>query len=53
MFTIMYDIGCRVGELLDIKLRDLFLDTDAPHVRIRGKGDKSRNHGRSQIPQSC
>ena len=42
MFTIMYDIGCRVGELLDIKLRDLFLDTDAPHVRIRGKGDKSR-----------
>ena len=42
MFTIMYDIGCRVGELLDIKLRDLFLDTDSPHVRIRGKGDKSR-----------
>ena len=42
MFTVMYDTGCRVGELLDVKLKDLALDTDSPHVRIKGKGDKSR-----------
>jgi len=38
----MYDTGCRVGEELNIKVKDLYLDVKTPYVTINGKGDKKR-----------
>lgn len=42
MFTFMYDTGCRVGEELNIKIKDLYLDVERPYVIVSGKGDKKR-----------
>ena len=42
LFTFMYDTGCRVGEELNIKVKDLYLDVKTPYVTINGKGDKKR-----------
>jgi len=42
MFTLMYDTGCRVGEELNIKIKDLYLDVERPYVIVSGKGDKRR-----------
>jgi len=42
LFTFMYDTGCRIGEELNIKLKDLYLDVKAPHVTVNGKGSKKR-----------
>ena len=42
LFTFMYDTGCRVGEVLNIRLRDLQLDVKEPYVIVTGKGDKLR-----------
>ncbi len=41
-FTVMYDTGARVSEILSIKIRDLKLDDKTPHVIITGKGGKPR-----------
>lgn len=41
-FTVMYDTGARVSEILNIKLWDLKLDDKIPHVIITGKGGKLR-----------
>ena len=42
LFTLMYDTGCRIGEELNIKVKDLYLDVNNPYVIINGKGDKKR-----------
>ena len=39
--TLLYDSGCRVQELCDITIADVFLGTN-PTVRLHGKGDKYR-----------
>lgn len=42
LFTVMYDTGARVSEVVGIKVSDLFLDVDTPYVVINGKGCKLR-----------
>jgi len=42
LFTLMYDTGCRIGEELNIKVKDLYLDVKTPYVIVDGKGDKKR-----------
>ena len=42
LFTFMYDTGCRIGEELSIKIKDLYIDVATPYVIVRGKGDKKR-----------
>jgi site-specific recombinase XerD len=39
---LMYDTAARCGELLNLKLRDLRLDSASPVVYLHGKGDKTR-----------
>jgi site-specific recombinase XerD len=39
--TLLYDSGCRVQELCDITIADVFLGNN-PTVRLHGKGDKYR-----------
>jgi site-specific recombinase XerD len=42
LFTFMYDTGCRIGEELNIKIKDLYLDVKNPYVAVNGKGNKMR-----------
>ena len=42
LFTFMYDTGCRVGEVLNLKVKDLKLDEKSPYVIVNGKGSKLR-----------
>ena len=42
LFTFMYDTGCRIGEELNIKMKDLYLDVTTPYVIVNGKGNKKR-----------
>jgi len=42
LFTFMYDTGCRIGEELNIKVKDLYLDVKTPYVIVNGKGNKKR-----------
>jgi len=42
LFTFMYDTGCRIGEELNIKVKDLYLDVKNPYVTVHGKGSKMR-----------
>lgn len=42
-FTIMYDTGARVSEILNIRIRDLRIDNKIPYVIITGKGSKPRS----------
>jgi len=39
---LMYDTAARCGELLNLRLRDLRLDSASPVVYLHGKGDKTR-----------
>lgn len=41
VMTLLYDSGCRVQELCDINIGDIFINTDTT-VRLHGKGDKYR-----------
>jgi integrase/recombinase XerD len=41
LLTVLYDAGARAQELVDLRVRDLRLDTPA-HLRITGKGRKVR-----------
>jgi site-specific recombinase XerD len=41
ILTLLYDSGCRVQELCDITMADVFLGAN-PTVRLHGKGDKYR-----------
>ncbi len=42
LFTVMYDTGARVSEIIGIKVSDLFLEAETPYVVINGKGCKQR-----------
>ena len=39
---LMYDTGARIQEMLDLKLKDIFLEADTPCVYLTGKGNKTR-----------
>lgn len=41
ILTLLYDSGCRVQELSDLTIADIFLNTDST-VRLHGKGNKFR-----------
>lgn len=41
VMTLLYDSGCRVQELCDIRIRDIYTGTN-PTVRLHGKGNKHR-----------
>lgn len=41
ILTLLYDSGCRVQELCDLTVADVFLSTDST-VRLHGKGNKYR-----------
>ena len=41
VMTLLYDSGCRVQELCDIRMRDVYTGTN-PTVRLHGKGNKHR-----------
>ena len=41
LLTLMYDTGCRVQELVDLRVCDITL-ADTVTVKLTGKGDKSR-----------
>ena len=39
---LMYDTGARMQEMLDLKLKDIFLEADMPCIYLTGKGNKTR-----------
>lgn len=41
ILTLLYDSGCRVQELCDLTIADIFLNTNST-VRLHGKGNKYR-----------
>lgn len=41
-FLMMFNLGLRVFELTNIRLRDIVLDAEYPYVNIMGKGSKPR-----------
>lgn len=43
MLILMYDIGARVSELLELRLSSIHLQAPVPYVTLHGKGDKYRN----------
>jgi len=42
LMILMYDTGGRIQEILDLKVKDFFLEFDTPLVYITGKGNKVR-----------
>lgn len=42
MMILMYDTGARIQELLDLKVKNLYLNTSTPYVMLIGKGSKTR-----------
>ncbi len=40
--ALMYDAAARCSELLDLRVRDLRLETSHPSVCLTGKGNKTR-----------
>ncbi|HUZ95676.1 MAG TPA: tyrosine-type recombinase/integrase [Edaphobacter sp.] len=43
LFTVLYNTGARVSEILHLRLDDLVLDGGAPAVHLHGKGRKQRS----------
>jgi site-specific recombinase XerD len=41
--VVLYEIAARVSELINLRIENLFLDDNLPHVIIRGKGKKTRS----------
>jgi len=39
---LMYDTGARIQEMLDLRLKDIFLEADMPCIYLTGKGNKTR-----------
>ena len=42
MFTLMYNTGTRLDEILSLRLKDLHLDVEEPCITVLGKGQKIR-----------
>lgn len=42
IMILLYDSGARIQELLDLKIKDLFLNEATPYVILTGKGSKMR-----------
>ncbi|KKL01061.1 hypothetical protein LCGC14_2627480, partial [marine sediment metagenome] len=42
IMIMLYDTGARIQELLDLKLKDLYLEIETPCVYLHGKGHKVR-----------
>ncbi|MGM9881640.1 MAG: tyrosine-type recombinase/integrase [Bacilli bacterium] len=42
LFTVLYETGTRVSELINIKTSNLFFNNQNPYIRILGKGNKER-----------
>ncbi len=42
ILILLYDTAMRVGELVNLKMCDLFLSNTNPMIKIHGKGDKDR-----------
>lgn len=42
MISLMYDTGCRVQELIDLKVESLWMQKDPFSIKIYGKGRKTR-----------
>lgn len=42
MMILMYDTGCRIQELLDLRVHNVHLDDRCPSATINGKGKKTR-----------
>ena len=43
ILILMYDSGCRVQEIADLKVSSLHLDVRNPYMTVIGKGRKTRN----------
>ncbi len=43
LMIMLYDTAARIQELLDLKLKDLCLDSEVPYVYLTGKGQKTRS----------
>jgi len=43
LLALMFDTGCRIGEELNIKINDLYLDMGNPYIIVNGKGNKKRS----------
>ena len=43
ILILMYDSGCRVQEIADLKVSSLHLDVRNPYMTVIGKGRKIRN----------
>ena len=42
ILAVLIDTGCRAGELVDLTLDCVWLDTDDSYLKVRGKGRKER-----------
>lgn len=42
IMILLYDTGARIQELLDLKIKDINLDSEIPCVYLTGKGQKTR-----------
>lgn len=42
MMVLMYDTGCRIQELLDLRIKDINLDEKCPCATVTDKGKKTR-----------
>lgn len=42
IMIMLYDTGARIQELLDLKLKDIYLEIETPCVYLHGKGNKVR-----------
>lgn len=49
IMVLLYETAMRVGEIVDLKLSDLFMNVKDPYCLIHGKGDKERIVGLSSI----
>jgi len=43
LLVLMYDSACRIDEILNLRLIDVYLDTALPNIFVMGKGKKERN----------
>jgi site-specific recombinase XerD len=42
LFTCMYNTGVRINEILSLQVKNVFLNTERPCIRVIGKGSKVR-----------